>query len=319
MFLSKNEIKSGFNRSGFTLPELLIVIAIISVLATLSVGVMRQAQVEARVSATRARISQIEALMQLRMEDYEVRRLPISIGELRNFVIANPLNPMPTEAVGDFVRVRNLRRRILAEIISAEIAQPPVAFSNPAGGAVGDFPSSRVPFDAHPDYSDGFLNWLNDVYPNPFGGQTLAQRLNQLSPSEVIRWRGFDAALDTNGNPFFDNPGEYLYEILRRTDVEGQSGLEVLGNSAVGDFDADGIPEVVDAFGIPLQLRVLQVDAAEDDIVGSELWIDSPTNWTNPDPTTLVPEGYRLVNPTIARELQQIRFQVVSVSPEMGI
>ncbi|MCH2179544.1 MAG: type II secretion system GspH family protein, partial [Mariniblastus sp.] len=48
---------------GFTLVELLMVIAIITILATLSLAVLRSSQEEARTSATEARITQIQNML----------------------------------------------------------------------------------------------------------------------------------------------------------------------------------------------------------------------------------------------------------------
>ena len=63
-------------RPGFTLVELLFVIAIIAVLGALSAGILGKARKDAQISATQSRITQIEAIMQTVMEDFEVRRMP---------------------------------------------------------------------------------------------------------------------------------------------------------------------------------------------------------------------------------------------------
>ena len=93
-------------RPGFTLVELLFVIAIIAVLGALSAGILSKARKDAQISATESRITQIEAIMQTVMEDFEVRRMPFRNSEL-------PENLTLTA-------VRNLRRQIVAGMILAE-------------------------------------------------------------------------------------------------------------------------------------------------------------------------------------------------------
>ena len=296
-----------FERTGFTLIELLLVIAILAVMATMSLAVMRGATEDAKVAAAQSRISKIESLVRLQLEQYEVRRLPISTSLLRDYVVANPITvptPVPT-----LVQLRNLRRRIIADLISAEMPRPllsGVGFAmNPD---LGLFPTTQSSFDAPPGYGGGFGPWLDVHYPTPVGGMTLRQRLAALKPAGVNTWAAF------NGNAAFNLPGEYLYEILKRIDNDGSSGIEGLGNAAVGDSDGDGILEIVDAWGESMQLRILQVIGTET-APQTDLWNDAPTNWNFEEttgPTTGLPVGFSTLNAVIPRELDQIRVHIVS-------
>ncbi len=76
-------------RKGFTLIELLLVIAIMGVLTTMALAVLRSANESAKVSATQARIMRIEAILKSEIERFEVRRLPLSRGALRQAVMDN--------------------------------------------------------------------------------------------------------------------------------------------------------------------------------------------------------------------------------------
>ena len=120
-------------------------------------------------------------------------------------------------------------------------------------------------------------------------------------------------------------PGEYLYIILARIDVDGTSALDLLGSSAIGDPDGDQLPDVVDGWGESMELRILQVapklatpdplspvagDGNSDPV--NDIWQWEATNWAQKDPDTLLPVGYQVLNPIIPAPLSKIRFQVVS-------
>ena len=223
----------GGSNSGFTLVELLFVIAIISVLSTLSLGIMLSAQDDAKESATLSRIRQVEAILQIELEEYEVRRLPIRTRDL-----------IPGGA-GVGVRMRNLRRRIIADIINAEL---PTLLVNQNGTPdpnddsfvipeLGVFPTNQPSVMQPGDGSIermGFRDWLDDNFPG------LASDLEGVASSRVTAWSSVIAMQDIPNGKIFDLPGEYLYEALRRINLDGDPAIETLGNQAVGDSDGDG-------------------------------------------------------------------------------
>ncbi len=102
-------IKPGdAGRCGFTLIELLLVIAIVTVLSTMALGVLRQATTDAKISATKARFTQIESMFGIVLEDYEVRRMPVNLFAL----------------VSNRRDARNMRYQIIAELIDVQIPRP---------------------------------------------------------------------------------------------------------------------------------------------------------------------------------------------------
>ena len=107
----KRIIPRDSGRCGFTLIELLLVIAIVTVLSTMALGVMRQAQTDAKISATEARLTQINAIMEVVMEDYSVRRMPIDLNTV--------LNPPVTRRM-----LREARYQVLSELIDVELPRP---------------------------------------------------------------------------------------------------------------------------------------------------------------------------------------------------
>lgn len=324
--LKTNRFPTSRNQrqAGFTLIELLLVIAIIAVLSSMALGVMSKAQDDAKASATQSRILMIENLLAIQLEDYEVRRLPISVRELGFYWTANqahtPYLTKGTVTQPQYVAVQNIRRRIMQDIIGSEFPRP--IYSNgvfSANSDVGVFPSRNATLTG----SDSFSDWLDDWYPTPVNGLTLRQRLANLVPSRVQSYGPMKSGAVTD--PDFNLPGEYLYAALERMDVDGTPATELLGKASIGNTDEDGYPEVIDAWGEPMQLRIWQVAATrqETDSAGNDLvdvWEDdsdldgTPDNDRNFDIGDLStgPFGYVVIDPTIPRVLQKVRFEVVS-------
>ena len=302
-------------RSGFTLIELLFVIAIIAVLGAMAAGVLGKAKKDAQIAATRSRVTQIEEIMQTVIEDQEVRRLP---GNLADFVGTRR---------DARTRARNLNRRVAAALLLAEF---PVAqidangefIPNPELGRLA--PVSSPP---NPDLMVNFRGWAVDVFGDP---SLFIDYLDTIQTAEMVYWESFVGDLDLK------EPGEYLYLILSRIDIGGISALESLGPNVVGNPDGDGHPDIVDAFGDSMQLRIVQVAVADTALPGNDIWTDVPDsqiNWqqhteeliavgpdglagTSDDLVVNIPRGYQFLDPVIPRSLGKIRFQVVSPNLE---
>ena len=260
-------------RCGFTLIELLLVIAIVTVLSTMALGVMRQAQTDAKISATEARLTQINAIMEVVMEDYSVRRMPFDL-ERANEVLR------PGKS---FTRAwaRFYRNRFIAELVDVELPRPyyfedysitdneqreSVAFyvpcSNRVGwleffdgpGYVGTNPSRPVqqaPSDLIGDWREGDYNLLGRL------NEKLQASNSSLPPTaKMQRWEFLKDIYGDN----LDLPGEYLYQFLYSYDFDGTPAVEALGSQAIADTDGDNLMEVVDAFGSPCCTRFSDSD-----------------------------------------------------------
>lgn len=348
--------------SGFTLVELLLVIAIISVLAVMSLGVLQNAQDSARSSATQARITQIESLLAIELEDYEVRRLPISNRELVAYVRANRASAEETsdQFVKLFVQVQALRRQILMDIINSEFPRPYLEPEEPPVNPddcenvphrfrlspdVGSFPSDvgSVPLGECPPpvgmAPTGFRTWLDENYATPVNGVMLSARLEQVKTAAIRSFESFPPSFPAPAPPAeppadeFNLPGEYLYAALARMDIDGTPAVELIGNAAIGNVDGDSFPELIDAWGEPLQLRILQVGVKDpmdpdtanrpsipdpgeyvgtgDPVVHEDVVDDDDIDFDVLD-SDAVPLGYAGLDPIVPREIRKIRFQVIS-------
>ena len=301
-------------RSGFTLIELLFVVAILAVLAAVAAGVLGKAKKDAQIATTQSRITQIEEIMQTVIEDQEVRRLP---GNLADFVGTGR---------GARTRARNLNRRVAAALLLAEF---PVARVDESGEFIpnpvlGELAPATSPPD--PELGVNFRGWAESVFGSP---SQFVDYLDGTQTAEMAYWKSLE------GDPDLREPGEYLYLILSRIDIGGISALESLGPNVVGNPDGDLHPDIVDAFGDSMQLRILQVavDLGDPPVVPTDdIWTDVPDsqiNWqlhdelsiavgpdglanTSDDLVVNMPRGYQFLDPVIPRSLGQIRFQVVS-------
>ena len=287
---------SKTTRDGFTLIELLFVIAIIAVLGAMAAGILGKAKKDAQIAATRSRITQIEALMQTVSENFEVRRLPF-----RNADLAQVVSPRTRTVVS------NVRRRIVAALMLAEFPLPLVDANgdfipNPELGQLA--PSGAAPIDT---FGINFREWAEQTH-----GAGLVSFLDNLQTAETTYWASLI------GNPDLAEPGEYLYLILQRINIDGISALEALGPNVVGNPDNDSIPDIVDAFGESMQLRIVQVAVTDTTLPGDDVWTDvaeSQINWklsTDIGNGIEVPNGYQILNTVIPRSINKIRFQVVS-------
>ena len=318
----RNDNLTDVRRSGFTLVELLIVIAIIAVLASMAIGVMASARNDANVAATQARMNVIEQIMLEQLEEYEVRRLPVPLAAIRAAVGANPSAPV-------YVQTKNLKRRIIADLLNAEFPTP-IPDNTAEGGFaanndIGNFPTNRAvnDVDLPADNQMGFLAWLNDKYPAA-PGPLMINLLSSKSPSRVLRWRKLKtdpSDPNSNADPFFNLPGEYLHAILSGIEYQGSTALDAIGNQAVADTDGDGYLEVVDAWGEQMGMRIFQVnlDFTQSNL-DIDLIVDADADWSDRPPyladgtenTSRIPRGFKIINPTIPRTINDIRIEVTS-------
>ena len=209
-------------RRGFTLAELLLVIAMIAVLTVTTVNVLLSAQEESRLSATQALITKIDNLLDQRKAHYDVRPIPI---KLTNY--STDPNTLIT-----------LRRMILMDIVRAEM---PVDGTKVVSLVIPSYPSRE------------FRNAVRRFENNGTLVFNVGTRLELIQ--ELRQRRNFPALASRFARG--EQPGEYLYGIVASTDMNAGSGLDLMGNSAFGNVDNDGFFELVDAWGDPLTLEIL--------------------------------------------------------------
>ena len=233
-FANRSKWRPG--QHGFTLVELLLVVAIIAILSTLAVGMLRTAQLEARTSATEGRIALIQTILSTYIEDMEFRKLPFRDSDIRNWAGAG----------ATYGEAQALREKILVDYLNAEMPS--------LNSELGKFPT---------------LNY-------PQGNVAANLALPRYQTALIRQWDALRNANASIGEDSAKDPlsGELLYKLLEMIKFEGESALEVLGNSAQGNVDGDSFPEIVDSWGEPLQFEISWRDATKKNLenLRIEVW-----------------------------------------------
>jgi len=234
--------------TGFTLIELLLVITILAILSSLALVVIGGAQNDARKAATQSRISQIHAMLQLRFEDYEVRRIPL---RLFDYSGGYDNSNMAYYAI-DRPAAQELKRRIVVEYINTEMPRD-------VGDVATIFPTQRLAALLQADINQDKLIYIPDDSRN------ILIDLQERPPALATRFVGSVYPDPPLPLPYpleerIRTSSEYLYLILQMTDYEGTPAIDFLGASAFGDTDNDGFFEIVDAFGNPMEFAIEMYD-----------------------------------------------------------
>ena len=261
---SFKNLASRHARGGFTLVELLLVIAIIAVLSTMAVGIIASSQRDARVAATRSRINIIDRIIQAELEGYEFRRSPVPeqilIALTNQIVLANSWDTNRS-----LIHFRNLRRMINADLIRTEMPSGLGKINN-----LGVFPSPEL---------SAYLDSVGvPVVPTPTSPISITD-LRRFRPAGVRRWANwaFDPNIGRAGENMIGNlmrdgdqtrsdSAELLYNLLGQIEFNGTAARDALGSSAFGDADGDGQLEIVDAFGDPIGFQLLQEDLIPENV-----------------------------------------------------
>lgn len=210
-------------RGGFTLVELLVVITIIGVLAGMSIAVVQGVRESARVSATHARISKLDAAITEMYEGYQYRRIDIDISSLHSD-LRNPRS------------VAEIRMKYLCQTMRMEMPQNWDEVVNDSH--LGDFQikDSRGNIRNVPrlkPVDSPLWNTYKDAYDAALTDLT-GSGMSTADAEELIAKNG---------------SAELLYQIITNGMPEMR---EMFASQEIGDVDEDGLPEFLDAWGNPI-------------------------------------------------------------------
>jgi len=260
-------------RRGFTLIELMVVIAVITILAGMALGGMSIAQSRARQMKTRSTVAKLHGQLMQRWEGYRSRRLPIN----PRFVLTNPIDPATGQPTPQYVNATQAMAALNANLVTngGWPASNPLSTPSSFGGA----PNPKYPTPAQiavvrllamrelqrlemPDsWSDliDFKSSPNPSPPYPPAPLLILRTYPQLTQRYLAKINQAGAALIAAGATpqqaiarldEYDS-AECLYMIL--ANAADESWLPSDQVKEIGDADGDGLPEFQDAWIEPLR------------------------------------------------------------------
>lgn len=201
--------------SGFTLLELLVVVAIIGMIAAFSLAAVFGAQQAAREAHTKGLISKLHNQMALRLETYQTRRLPL---------VYDPA----VEDLDGFALRQLVARRELMRM---------------------ELPDQYIDLPLGATFS-GFLTPLAYTQQIPALTLTYIQRIQAVGPPGMTLSQLEATLLEIRSE---NESAECLYMIMTTGMADENSGGEYFSERDIGDTDGDGMPEFIDAWGNPIE------------------------------------------------------------------
>lgn len=216
------------NRRSFTLTELLVVIMVIAILSSSMMFALYNAAEQAREARTQAQIVHLHELLMTRWESYRTRAIRLNLdGTARRHA--------PTVARARLLGLRDLMRMELPErktdILDGSVIIS-FTFSYTLANSAGD-----------PQVFDGTVN--SSIAPPSVWREYRRRVANLVSPPNFAN--GMNQWTEQYQG------AECLYLIVASMqDITGNA-LDFFRETEIGDVDGDGMPEILDAWGNPIE------------------------------------------------------------------
>lgn len=261
-------------RRAFTLPEVLITIAIISLLAGMGLAALGGATQMAREQRTQAMINKIDTLLRERYEDYRTRAVPIKMptaGTFPPYYAAMGTQQSRANAMLRLFALRALMRMELpdrrSDIVNYTTTPPSLevaGFTPQLSLSVAGTPYFMQPPALQKTY---FRSAVKALGGNPNVSSTYTV-LNNWTP---------------------ENEGaECLYLIMASLRDGDKRALDYFSPDEIGDTDSDGMNEIVDGWGTPITFLRWAPGYCEqpgEDLLPGKANIDDDGNGTTDDIT----------------------------------
>ena len=233
--------RAGSRRAAFTLVELLVVMGIITLLASTVLLALYGAMEDARESRTRSQIAHINEQLMYRWQTYRSRAVPFRLpsGFVIGYSSGDPVLQRMTPRIAAQLRLavlRDLQRMELPDR-RTDVFDGPAPLFFEAPGVWQLYPN---PLDYSP----------NSPPVNP----PLSPRLTQ--PNLQLAYQRFvQARLGNNPGAWSETfqGAEGRYMVLANMQDGGTSALDYFKSSEIGDVDGDNMPEILDAWGHPIE------------------------------------------------------------------
>ncbi len=217
------------HRGGFTLTELLMVIAIIGILATLSLSVLRGVEEDALISRTNAQIQRISKVLDPKLEESFYRILPARLDPNDDIGYADPSN------------IQVFRIRAIAEILTVEFPSeldhvnsalyprngvgPPLAYD-----WANEFPTPQMLLRYEAFFGAGAPSTANEQAECLYAILSLNYTENGTAMIEILRKSeikdtdgdGFNEVVDAFGDPL----GFVLWDAVNNAIIDPTNPVE---------------------------------------------------------------------------------------------
>lgn len=205
-------------RSGFTLVELMTVIAIIGLLSAFSVTIVRSSIESAKETQTRTTIAKIDNVLTTAYEKYQYRRVDLT-NYYREFINANGKNPALAEKTQ--YRIGKLRDKLRCDFPCTPEELGLSSVENGSGSLKYTPIQAAIASAVSTATVDGTLSSLT---------------YEEDSPAGTVKYR------------FIAN-AELLYLVIMNAEPEARS---LFSEREVADVDGNGLKEFVDGWGKPI-------------------------------------------------------------------
>ncbi len=284
-YLSHRPLPKRSPRAAFTLVEMTIVVMVIAILAALALPVFVTAQTQARAHRTRAIVAKIDQIIGEKYDSYRTRQVAVKI-PMGRYPNGQPYMQPIGEPYAETANDNNLTNGFRDN--SESFTDQPWNGINNGQYDLGaseyrllamrelqrlELPNQIVDVANNPLIMPfgppGIIN--SPIFPRPALSKQYLRRALSLSPNtppDLTFW-----------TPQYEG-AECLYLILAVSRDNEKSALDYFSPSEIGDFDGDGMKEVLDGWGQPIEF-VRWPTGYRNDITPAAT---TPQDSTTPDP-----------------------------------
>lgn len=234
--------------NGFTLVELLTVIVVLSIMASMVLVAMNAATRSAKEARTRSIITAVETVLLEQYDSYKYRPLPLSIPDLSRQIETPPGSMTYVTVNHEVLAYEAARARLIMRRDLQRMEMPDkVADVVSAGGTIlGPVNFTAVANRILEDPSGNVLRYFNDP-ANP-------RFQFAVSPAGSRRLQTYYDRYLSNASTWSsqNESSECLYLIMATSQYAGQPAIDSIPTNSIGDTDGDGMLEILDGWGTPL-------------------------------------------------------------------